>query len=227
MNISDFIHHLAWKFFDSLWIRVNQICLRNKTFSLFANDCIGGVICHSCGLQFKSPTVNLYFADLGEYVTFLEHLPEYKNSPIIEDPSQGMDYPVGIIKNAEFGDVCVHFMHYKTFDEAVSIWKRRFERIDYENLFAILHVSKLPEKYEELFQRFSKLPYKGKCLISWPHVLPDGFSWNDSLFIHPDNLIYEHGKLLHWKNHFRKRYIDDFDYVSFLNGKTVIKRARK
>ena len=118
-------------------------------------------------------------------------------------------------------------MHYETFDEAVKTWNKRCDRINLQNAYALLHMSQLPENYEDILFRFSNLPFKGKCLISWPNIIPEDFSWNHSLFIHPDNLVYEHGKLLHWKNHFRKRYLDDFDYVAFLNGKTVIKVPEK
>lgn len=41
--------------------RANRNRLINQDFSLLCNNCNGGVICHDLGLQFRSPTVNLFF----------------------------------------------------------------------------------------------------------------------------------------------------------------------
>lgn len=175
MSFSAFIHRVAWNFFDTLWRRINNFRLKNKTFTLFSNDCIGGGISHNCGVRFGSPTINLFFSNIEEYVIFWEHVLVYKTAPIIEDPSI-WNYPVGILKNSEFGDIHIHFMHYETFDDAVNAWNRRCDRIDLENAYAILHLTRLPENYENILSRFSNLPFKGKCLISWPNILPEDFS---------------------------------------------------
>ena len=151
----------------------------------------------------------------------------YRDLPVIEDVSSPEDYPVGILQNAEYGDIHIHFMHYETFADAVDSWKKRCERINLKNTYAILHLNFLPEKCEELLSRFSKLSFKGKCLISWPNILPKNLVWKDSLFILPYTIINKPGKILEMKNSFGKRYIDDFDYVSFLNGKTIIKVPEK
>ena len=222
MSISSYIHSCLWTFFDSLRIKINHIRLRDKEFSLFSNDCIGGVILHNCGVEFCTPTINLFFANMKEYIGFLENIEIYKNLPVIQDLSQKLDYPVGVIKCEKYGDISIHFMHYKSFNDAAGTWKKRCRRIDINNAFAILHMSQWSEDGYEILQRFSNLSLKGICLITWPGVLPKDVVWKHSIFIHPENLTYQHGKLLDWKNHFRKRYIDDFDYVSFLNGKKVV-----
>ena len=102
MSLSAFVHRVAWNFLDSLWRRINKFHLKNKTFTLFSNDCIGGVISHNCGARFCSPTINLFFSKIEEYITFLEHISVYKTAPIVEDSSNLENYPVGILKNSEF-----------------------------------------------------------------------------------------------------------------------------
>jgi uncharacterized protein (DUF1919 family) len=36
--------------------------LLNKTPSIISSDCFGGIACHNLGIQFRTPTVNLYFS---------------------------------------------------------------------------------------------------------------------------------------------------------------------
>ena len=39
----------------------NRKRLKNRSFSLVTNNCIGGIISHDMHLRFLSPTVNLFF----------------------------------------------------------------------------------------------------------------------------------------------------------------------
>lgn len=71
--------------------------LKNTDFSLIANNCTGGFIYHDLGLQFKSPTINMFFC-LDTYFDFIEHLDEYLSqklavcaNPIV---TPAFDYPV-------------------------------------------------------------------------------------------------------------------------------------
>ena len=43
------------------------------------------------------------------------------------------DYPQG-----RLDDVLIHFLHYKTFDEAKICWEKRKKRICYDNIFVIM-----------------------------------------------------------------------------------------
>lgn len=56
--------------------RRDQERLVNKTPSIIANNCTGGVISHDLGLRFYSSTINLYFM-FPDYLRFLERLPHY------------------------------------------------------------------------------------------------------------------------------------------------------
>ena len=76
------------------------------------------------------------------------------------------------------------------------------------------------DKMVELIKRFAALPFKGKLLICYPGIVFDEiYKTGISLFIHPDIKEYSPGVLLHWKNRLYRRWIDDFDYVKFLNEK--------
>jgi len=68
-------------------------------------------------------------------------------------------YPV-----AQIDDVEVRFVHYKTHAECIDTWKRRTERIDWNNLFVIA-TDHDGMKRRDLLERFDKLPYKNKIMF--------------------------------------------------------------
>lgn len=57
--------------------------LVNKDVTILANNCNAGFIYHDLGLQFLSPTINLFFYK-DHFFTFLEHLDEYLAEEIRE-----------------------------------------------------------------------------------------------------------------------------------------------
>ena len=64
MNIKEQIKNSL----DHIYVFINRLRLKNHGFSLFANDCIGGVMTHNVGEPFNSPTVNLFF-ERGNFKT--------------------------------------------------------------------------------------------------------------------------------------------------------------
>ncbi|WP_370864294.1 DUF1919 domain-containing protein [uncultured Muribaculum sp.] len=71
--------------------------LLDKDITILANNCNAGFIYHDLGLQFKSPTINLFFYK-DHFFTFLEHLDEYLAEEIRECKSPQhipeINYPV-------------------------------------------------------------------------------------------------------------------------------------
>ena len=127
------------RFLTLLWRRSK---LKNHTFSIISNTCIGGVITNSVGEQFRSPTVNLVIYE-EEFLTFCEHLADYARCELVPadpDPAARMGYPVGTLLGTEVGlpDITVYFVHYKTFDEAQAAWHKRFARVNYDDLFFLM-----------------------------------------------------------------------------------------
>lgn len=62
-----------------LYLMFQRKKLKNKTFSLFLSNCNGGIIYHDLGLQFKSPTINLWISP-KDFIHFCENLREYLNT---------------------------------------------------------------------------------------------------------------------------------------------------
>lgn len=188
-----------------LYKKKKQRKLNNKDFTIIASNCNGTFMYYDMGLPYRSPTINLSIK-MDDFVKMVENLKWYMDQEIVE--SSGPEaYPIGML-----GDVRIQFVHYDTFEQAVQQWNQRKKRINWENLF-IIGTQKDGCTYETL-QKFDQLPYENKVVftkIKYPefpsaHYIK-GFEEKEEL-----------GVLTNYKKQFRmRRYLDDFDYVSFLN----------
>lgn len=136
-----------------------QIILKDVEFSVFSNNCLGGVFCHDAGKRFNSPTVNMAF-DGEEYIKFLENPHKYLKGNIVFVNTDQVVYPVANIEDIE-----VRFVHYKSQAECIEMWKRRSERIIWDKLFVIA-TDHDGLKKTDLLKRFDRLPYKNKIMFT-------------------------------------------------------------
>lgn len=179
--------------------------LKNRAPTIISNNCVAGVIYHDLGLRFNSPTINLYFK-ADDFLRFAEDLERYLSLEV-EKVDSSLPYPVGRI-----GDVQLFFMHYKSFDEAKAKWEERSQRVDFNNLFFIM-----TEKEGctlSIAEEYDRLPYKHKVLFT--HIpMPE---LKSAYCLHGFENERELGIVTDPKEGFwRRRYIDDFDYVRFFN----------
>lgn len=193
---------LRWRFH-----RNNIKRLRNDQFSIISSNCVGGVIYHELGKEFLSPTINLWFTP-DEFFRFAENLDYYLSVELNEDMQTDYQYPVG-----KLDDIHIYFMHYESFQEAKYKWNERVKRINCNSLYIMM--VEWPNFGKEQYERFENLPYSNKVLFTAePHreypstyCIPNAKDANGGL-----------KDILKYKSYFTgKRYIDDFDYVSFLN----------
>ena len=112
---------------SSKWIKRNK----NKNFSIICNSCVGGVIYHDLGLEFLSPTINMYLNPL-DLIRFASNL-KYYCSLDLQFIETDEPHPVAMLD-----DITLYFNHSKTEDDAERDWNRRKKRINYENLYLIL-----------------------------------------------------------------------------------------
>lgn len=61
----------------------NRERLTNHDFTIFSQNCIGGVILHELGLRFDTPTVNLWFS-APDFIRFLERPQHYASCEVKE-----------------------------------------------------------------------------------------------------------------------------------------------
>ena len=179
--------------------------LYNKDFTILASDCNGTFMYHDMGLPFLSPTINLTIG-MNDFVKMLENLEWYMQQDIVELKGD-YKWPTG-----NLGDIRINFVHYESFDEGVSKWKQRKERINWDNLF-IVGSEKDGCTYETI-QRFERLPYENKVILT--HV--DYPEFKSAYYIKGFEDRDEMGTTINYKKQFfKRRYLDDFDYVTFLN----------
>ena len=184
----------------------NRWRLKNKTFSLFSSNCNGGCICHDLNQEFRSPFVNLCLS-AEEYMRFLNAPREYLQEPLEFLEDSGKPYPVARLK-----DIVLHFMHYKTAQEAEDAWRRRTERINWDNLFILM--TDKDGCTDEIMRAFDALPYRNKALFT--HVpRPDIAS---AVYIPGFEQESEVGNCDAFVNNISgKKYFDYFDYVKWFN----------
>ena len=189
-----------------LYLKRKKHKLKNRNPSIISNNCVGGVISHDLGQQFCSPTVNLYFR-AEEYIRFLRNLKYYLSLDVVELQSD-LPYPVGIID-----DVRIFFMHYSDFEQARQKWNERKKRVDFSNLYVMM--TEKEECTQDVMEQFDSLEYRKKVLFTHlPHS-----ELKCAHYISGFENENEMGILTDQKDSFwQRRYIDDYDYVSFLNN---------
>ena len=198
----NFIQRIEWR----LYKEIKRKKLKNTTPTIIASNCNGEFIYYDMRLKFLSPTINLSF-DMNDYVKMLENLRWYMEQPILPYDDDRFEFPTG-----KLADIEIRFNHYDTFEEAVEKWEERKKRINWDNLF-ILGIDGDNCTYATM-QRFDNLPYKNKVIFThkaYPEIKSayyiSGFEQENGV-----------GVLLGFKQQFLvRRYLDDFDYISFLN----------
>lgn len=131
-------------------IQKNCSRLKINKFSIISQNCIGGVLYHDMGVQFQSPTINLFF-EAADFMKFVMNLRYYMKCRMIV--YWGLDYPIG-----ELDDIKIHFMHYSTCEEALDCWNRRKKRLDYNKIIVV--ATDRDGFSEKEFQEWRSLSYK-------------------------------------------------------------------
>ncbi len=138
----------------------------------------------------------------------VSNLKWYMEQEIVEIKEENGEYPAGMC-----GDIRINFVHYDSFEEGVCKWEERKQRINWNNLF-IVGTERDGCTYETL-KRFEQLPYTNKVIFT--HIEYPEFS--SAYYIKGFEDQGEIGTVTNWRKQFlKRRYMDDFDYVSFLNG---------
>jgi len=143
--------------------------IKNEDFTIIANNCWAGFIYQSYGLKYNTPTIGLYFL-AEDYIKFVYNIKEYLSYELeFIDPKDTrntyikkelLTYPIGKLKDIE-----IHFMHYKTQQEAKEKWTRRCERINWNKILFKFSNQNMCTK--EHIEQFMNLPVKNKvCFVN-------------------------------------------------------------
>ena len=150
----------------------NRIGLRNKGFTIISNNCWGGFVYQKFGLKYKSPFIGL-FLFAPDYIKLLENFNElifrdikfinFKDSKYIDYIKKddiNHSYPIGIIDD----DIEIHFLHYKSNQEAYEKWMRRVKEINLNNI--MFKFSDRDLCTNTLIERFDNLNLKNKICFT-------------------------------------------------------------
>lgn len=217
-SINSFLRNIRFRKRQKYYQRIVKNV--DSTVSLISSNCWGGFLYHDMGLQFLTPTINLTF-DPDDYLFFCENLGSLKTAILTEDKSNEHGYIVGILFYPDLKkQIKVHFVHYKTFQEAKDVFQRRSMRINFNNyifLFNIFHLKK------EIADRFRCIPGRKICVYVHRDAECDTSSDNNCLFFRLNCKIPPNKDMLSFKTPLgRKMYIDNikFSFHKYIFSKT-------
>ena len=151
--------------------------LRRSRLSILSQNCWGGLIYHSFGLQFLSPTINLYAPD-RDFLKMLNDPRLHLDSELrfygtnFDDDSK-RDYPIMTLGSSK-----LHMIHYDDEISARRKWEDRRLRINWYNLLVMMYTEK-----SEVLAEFDRLPFGKKvCFVPFESDL-------DSAFYIPPELV--------------------------------------
>jgi uncharacterized protein (DUF1919 family) len=159
---------MLWeKLENRIGVYSNSILVKEKKpfspVSLIASNCIGGTLYHDHGMEFLSPTINMYFeaADFIRFCLRISHYLSYPGFVSLPDSS----YPKILID-----DVTIHGLHYASDFEFWQCWSRRKKRVVLSNIVIIL--SDRDGMTDSLFSDFISLPYRKIYFSHKPIEIP-------------------------------------------------------
>lgn len=146
------------------------IKLKESRISIISNNCWGGTVYNTLGLECISPFKNLFLEDdsylrmLNDLQYYIQCEPTFGGKAI--DIHSGKKYPI-----LKLDDVLVHCNHDDDYESAIQNWNRRLKKINMDNLFIEMYTDK-KESAEKFIQlnRFTKkvcfVPFEctQKCL---------------------------------------------------------------
>ena len=134
-----------------------------KPFTIFSNNCLGGVFYHDAGMEFTSPLINTAM-DGEDFLKFVSNPKHYLSCDLEFFKWPGRNFPI-----ARIDDIEVNFVHYKTPEECVEKWKARAERIVWDNIF-IIATNHDGMYREHCMKGFDEIPYENKIMfVSKPY----------------------------------------------------------
>lgn len=152
---------------------INRLFLKHKNFTVISNNCLAGDMYRFLGLPYLTPTVGLFImapdfikllGDLYGYfkreLKFIEENESKYRNYLSNTVEQFGKYPIGLL-----GDIEIHFLHYKSRQEARTKWNRRVERINWDYM-----IFKFNDQYlctEAELKAFSDIDFPNKlCFVS-------------------------------------------------------------
>lgn len=127
---------------QKLLSKIRNKKIKNKDFTIISNNCFAGWVYRTYNLPYQTPTAGLFIMPQC-YLKLIKNIKHYMEKDIVfisEEESMYKEYLKQ--KSEKFGqypigkidDIEIHFLHYKTKEEAKEKWNRRKKRINYDKI---------------------------------------------------------------------------------------------
>lgn len=182
----------------------DYVKIKEARVSIIADSCLAGFLYNRFGLEFNSPTINMFCLN-DDYFRFISNLEKCLSDDMVEvkqyrdEPFAGTwSFPRGKVNDVEW-----FFQHYDNADIAIKCWNRRRQRFNWDNYIVFMTI-----RSDEMAYKFDELPIKHKV----------GFYWKDlnlkSVVCIPD-----------WKSEsVRRDYGFNFNFVRLVNANAEEKK---
>ncbi|MBS1557227.1 MAG: DUF1919 domain-containing protein [Bacteroidetes bacterium] len=200
-KISYHIDTIKKKLVRNIYSLVYSSRLKNKDFAIISNNCWGGGIYQITKSPYNTPFIGL-FINAPCYIKFLRN-PDYYLNQNIEFVKKSkylhlntlQKYPIGCLSDIE-----IHFLHYKSEDEATKKWTRRCQRLPSKDSWYIKFDDR--DNFEEThIHEFHQLSYKNKISFTkkkYEYELNLKLKNKDDLILF--HTTYDLMDIIHWIN---------------------------
>ena len=140
--------------------------LLQSRVSIIAISCWGGYSYHALGMEFASPFINMYVRP-DDYIKLLNNFCYYIKQPLRfgrmhYDIFMKKEHPVALLDDVE-----LYLNHYDNMEEAEEKWSNRIERMNMDNLFAMMYT-----KDQIVLEKFDQIPFDKKvCFVPFKSSL--------------------------------------------------------
>lgn len=139
--------------------------IRKANISIVSNNCWGGIICHTLGMECLSPFKNVSFSS-NDYIKIIGDLKHYLSvNPVWTgkkemDTNQNREVPM-----LELDDVLIKCNHDLDADRAIQNWKRRRDKFNWNNILIEMYTE--DPKVEKAFGKVTKQFNKRICFVPY------------------------------------------------------------
>ena len=145
--------------------------LRNRSFTIISNNCWAGIVYDRFGLQYKTPTIGLYFFSV-DYIEFINNLERYLSVDVVPLAIENSKYKnillerhgKEVLLGSINGKVEIVFLHYKSVEEACRKWNYRRKRVDFSNILIQFNDQNLFKAHQ--LDSFWKVPFTNKVFLT-------------------------------------------------------------
>ena len=144
--------------------------MRKRRVSFVSMNCSAGLLYHSLGMQFLSPTINMWETE-ADYLKLASDFPRYLKYTLqlgaVAWHEAGRNaYPIFLL-----GDIRLNMNHYGDILGAAQKWYERRERVNFDDIVALSYTDS-----PIFLRRFEELPIKQKiCFVPFETDSPSAF----------------------------------------------------